>query len=87
MGWILIILIGEFTKLCMLKKQKYFTPIRIIGMLSVFTGVLLRQISTGSTQFAIVGGLLMFGLIVYFIGWDRTKETKKTELELTGESE
>jgi len=77
--WILIILIGEVTKLFMLKKQKYFTPVRIIGMLSIFIGLALRQVSSSPTQFTIIGGMLIGGLLVYVIGWDRKRITKDSE--------
>jgi len=74
--WILIILIGEVTKLFMLKKQKYFTPIRFIGMLLILVGIALRQISSSPTQFTIIGGMLIAGLLIYVIGWDRKRIAK-----------
>ena len=74
--WILIILIGEVTKLFMFKKQKYFTPIRIVGMLLIFVGLALRQVSSSPTQFSIIGGMLIVGLLIYFVGWDRKRTNK-----------
>jgi hypothetical protein len=79
MGWGLILLIGEIAKLFMIKKQKYFTPIRIIGMLLIFVGIALRKISTNDTQFAIIGGLFIAGLLVYIWGWDRKRITENVK--------
>ncbi|MFC3150753.1 hypothetical protein ACFOEK_06925 [Litoribrevibacter euphylliae] len=76
MFWILFLLIGEITKIIKLKTQKYFTPVRILGMLSILIGLYFRQISTNSTQMTIVGGLLMGGLLMYTLGWDRKRNPK-----------
>ncbi len=71
--FLLVIFIGEIAKLILLKKQKYFTPIRITGMFLVFGGLVLRKVSSNDTQFAIVGGLLVLGILVYLAGWNRKK--------------
>ena len=71
--FLLVIFIGEIAKLILLKKQKYFTPIRTTGMFLVFGGLVLRKVSSSDTQFAIVGGLLVLGILVYLAGWNRKK--------------
>jgi len=76
-----IILIGEVTKLFLLKKQKYFTPVRIIGMLCVFTGLALRKVSSNDNQFAIIGILLIVGLLIYIAGWSCKRVVKDIEPE------
>ncbi len=42
-------------------------------MFLVFGGLVLRKVSSSDTQFAIVGGLLVLGILVYLAGWNRKK--------------
>lgn len=71
--FLFVIFIGEIAKLLLIKKQKYFTPIRIIGMFLVFGALALRQFSSSDIQFTIIGGLLILGIAVYVGGWNRKK--------------
>ena len=74
----ILIIIGELAKIILLKKQKYFTPIRIIGMLVFFIGIALRKISNSDIQFTLIGGLLIFGFVIYVAGWNRKRVINAT---------